>query len=1095
VAHRLSVETVRAAGATDADWYKDAVIYELHVRTFFDSNDDGVGDFRGLTQKLGYLHDLGITAVWLLPFYPSPLRDDGYDIADYVNVHPQYGTLRDFQVFLREAHRLGIKVITELVLNHTSDQHPWFERARRAKPGSYWRKFYVWSDTPDRYGDARILFPDFERSNWTWDPVAQAYYWHRFYAHQPDLNYDHPPVQRAILKAVDFWLGMGVDGLRLDAVPYLYEREGTTCENLPETHAFLKRLRAHIDARFPHRMLLAEANQWPEDAVAYFGAGDECHMAFHFPLMPRMFLALYLEDRYPILDILEQTPPIPASCQWALFLRNHDELTLEMVTEQERDFMYQVYGTDPRSRINLGIRRRLAPLLNNNRRRIELLHGILFALPGTPVIYYGNEIGMGDNIYLGDRDGVRTPFQWSAERNAGFSRANPQKLCLPVVTDPEYHYQAVNVEAQQNNPHSLWWWMKRLIALRKRVRAFGRGDLELLHPDNPRILAFIRRYGEEIILVVANLSRFAQAAELDLRRYVGRVPVELFGRTPFPPVGERPYFLTLGPHSFYYFALEADRAPVEIREGEATVPAVTVEADWRELFQVVERRAGLEDALGRYVANARWFGGRTRRRTASHLEVVVPVTPRHALALVRVTYAGGGEETYQVPLVFRPEGEPPGGGVVLRVRGPAGAAGVVADAAEDPEWARLVLEALGRRRRWRNGEGMVVPVPTAAFRTYRTMGDWSVTPLGRDHTHTAWLYGDRALWKLYRRVEPGANPEWEMGAFLTAHGFERTPAVLGTLEYRSEAAGPVILGVLQAYVPNEGDAWQFTRDHLRRFLEHALARHPGGPPEGRWAEAAEQALAPYLAAVRLLGRRTAELHRCLASEATDPAFAPEPFTPFYLRDLYQSMRALATRTLDALRRRLGDLGEVERAVAEDVLAHQGAILETFRRTFSGPMAGCRIRLHGDLHLGQVLYTGKDFVFIDFEGEPRRRLSERRIKGSPLRDVAAMVRSFHYAAEAEWERAPDVGDPAAVRRWLDAWFAEVATAFVTGYRDAVGEGELVPAGGGFEPLLKVYMLEKSLYELQYEMEHRPGWIGVPLRGVQSLLPGPRPDDRR
>jgi maltose alpha-D-glucosyltransferase/alpha-amylase len=1088
VARRASVQTVRAVGTNDADWYKDAVIYELHVRTFFDSDDDGVGDFRGLTEKLGYLHDLGVTAVWLLPFYPSPLRDDGYDIADYVNVHPQYGTLRDFQAFLREAHRLGIKVITELVLNHTSDQHPWFERARRAKPGSYWRKFYVWSDTPDRYRDARIIFQDFERSNWTWDPVAQAYYWHRFYAHQPDLNYDHPPVQRAILKTVDFWLEMGVDGLRLDAVPYLYEREGTTCENLPETHAFLKRLRAHIDAKYPNRMLLAEANQWPEDAVAYFGDGDECHMAFHFPLMPRMFLSLYLEDRYPIVDILEQTPPIPPSCQWALFLRNHDELTLEMVTEQERDFMYQVYGTDPRSRINLGIRRRLAPLLNNNRRRIELLHGLLFALPGTPVIYYGNEIGMGDNIYLGDRDGVRTPFQWSAERNAGFSRANPQKLCLPVVTDPEYHYQAVNVEAQQNNPHSLWWWMKRLIALRKRVRAFGRGELECLYPDNPRILAFIRRYGDEVILVVANLSRFAQAVELDLRRYAGRIPVELFGRTPFPPVTDRPYLLTLGPHSFYYFALEADRVQLEPREPEENVVAVSVEKDWRELFDVAEMRAVLGEALGRYVARARWYGSRTRRRTASRLDVVVPVGDRHALALVRVAYAGGGEETYQVPLVFRPEGRGPADEVVLEVRGPAGAAGVVADAAHDPEWARLVLDALSRRRRWRNGEGTVVPVPTAALRTHRPGDDGSVAGLGRDHTHTAWVYGDRVLWKMYRRVEPGTNPEWEIGAFLTAHGFERTPVVLGTLEYRPEAGEPVTLGILEAYVPNEGDAWQFTRAHLGRFLEHALAEHPSGPPEGPWAEAVGQALSPFLAAVRLLGRRTAELHRCLASDAGDPAFAPEPFTPFYLRGLYQSMRTLATRTLDALRRRLGDLSEA-------VLAQLGAILDTFRQTFSGPMEGRRIRLHGDLHLGQVLYTGKDFVFIDFEGEPRRRLSERRIKGSPLRDVAGMVRSFHYAAEAEWENPPDVGEPDAVRRWLDAWYKAVAAAFVDEYRKTLGEGTLVPADGRFDALLRVYMLEKSLYELQYEMEYRPSWIGVPLRGVQSLLPGTPSEGRR
>src|SRR5579883_3297618 len=454
--------------ADDPLWYKDAIIYELHVRAFADSNGDGIGDFRGLMGKLDYLQDLGITALWLLPFYPSPLRDDGYDIADYTNVNPAYGTLADFQAFLKEAHRRGLRVITELVLNHTSDQHPWFQRARRAPAGSPERNFYVWTDDPNKYHEARIIFKDFEPSNWTWDPVAGAYFWHRFYSHQPDLNYDNPAVHQATFEVLDFWLGMGIDGLRLDAVPYLYEREGTNCENLPETHAYLKKLRRHIDEKFPNRMLLAEANQWPEDAVAYFGQGDECHMDFHFPLMPRLFMALRMEDRFPIIDILQQTPAIPESCQWALFLRNHDELTLEMVTDEDRDYMYRLYAQDPQARINLGIRRRLAPLLENHRGKIELLNALLLALPGTPVIYYGDEIGMGDNIYLGDRNGVRTPMQWNAERNAGFSRANPQRLYLPVIIDPEYHFEAVNVEAQQNNPHSLLWWMKRIIEQRKR---------------------------------------------------------------------------------------------------------------------------------------------------------------------------------------------------------------------------------------------------------------------------------------------------------------------------------------------------------------------------------------------------------------------------------------------------------------------------------------------------------------------------------------------------------------------------------------------------------------------------------------------------
>jgi len=448
---------------SNVTWYKDAIIYEVHVRAFFDSVTDGIGDFGGLTQKLDYLEDLGVTAIWLLPFCPSPLRDDGYDIANYTDVHPSYGTLKDFQRFLREAHRRGLRVITELVLNHTSDQHGWFQRSRRALPGSRWRNYYVWSDTPEKYRDARIIFKDFESSNWSWDPVAKAYYWHRFYSHQPDLNWDNPEVREAMFDAMDFWLDLGIDGLRLDAVPYLFEREGTNCENLPETHQALRELRKHVDEKYQDRMLLAEANQWPEDAVAYFGQGDECHMAFHFPVMPRLFMSLRMEDRYPITDILKLTPPIPQSCQWALFLRNHDELTLEMVTDEERDYMNRTYARDREMRINLGIRRRLAPLLENDRRRIELMNALLFSLPGTPVIYYGDEIGMGDNVFLGDRNGVRTPMQWSPDRNAGFSRANPQRLYLPVNIDPEYHYETVNVEAQQNNPHSLLWWTKRLI--------------------------------------------------------------------------------------------------------------------------------------------------------------------------------------------------------------------------------------------------------------------------------------------------------------------------------------------------------------------------------------------------------------------------------------------------------------------------------------------------------------------------------------------------------------------------------------------------------------------------------------------------------
>ncbi len=542
--------------AGDLLWYKDAIIYQLHVKSFCDGNGDGIGDFNGLIAQLDYIESLGVTCLWLLPFFASPLKDDGYDVADYRAIHPNYGSLEDFQTFLDAAHQRGMRVIIELALNHTSDRHAWFERARHAPPGSIERDFYVWSDSDQRYAQARIIFLDTERSNWSWDPEARAYYWHRFFSHQPDLNYDNPAVLRAILDVVDFWLGMGVDGLRLDAVPYLVEREGTSCENLPETHAVIRTLRQHIDAHYPNRMLLAEANQWPADVREYFGQGDECHMAYHFPLMPRLFMAIHQEDRFPITDVLARTPPIPETCQWALFLRNHDELTLEMVTEEERDYMYLAYTADPEARLNLGIRRRLAPLLGNDRRRIELMTALLFSLPGTPIIYYGDEIGMGDNLQLGDRNGVRTPMQWSADRNAGFSTAKPEQLYSPLITDPVYSYQAVNVAAQQDDAASLLHWMRNMVGLRKLFRVFGRGTIQFLEPDNRRIVAHVREHEHDLILCVSNLSHFAQPVALDLSAFAGAVPIEMLGYTTFPPIGTAPYQLTLGGYGYYWFELQ-----------------------------------------------------------------------------------------------------------------------------------------------------------------------------------------------------------------------------------------------------------------------------------------------------------------------------------------------------------------------------------------------------------------------------------------------------------------------------------------------------------------------------------------------------------
>ncbi|MDO8617077.1 MAG: maltose alpha-D-glucosyltransferase [Dehalococcoidia bacterium] len=1111
----------------DPLWYKDAIIYQLHVRSFSDSNGDGIGDFRGLRDRLDYLYDLGVSAIWLLPFYPSPLKDDGYDIADYTNIHPSYGSLRDFQAFLREAHRRGLRVITELVLNHTSDQHPWFQRARRAPPGSRWRDFYVWSDTPERYRSARIIFKDFETSNWAWDPVANAHYWHRFYTHQPDLNFDNPEMRRALLQTVDLWLGMGVDGLRLDAVPYLYEREGTSSENLPETHAFLKELRAHVDERFAHRMLLAEANQWPEDAGAYFGEGDECHMNFHFPLMPRLFMAVHMEDRFPIIDILEQTPAIPENCQWAVFLRNHDELTLEMVTDEDRDYMYRVYAQDAQARINLGIRRRLAPLLGNNRRRLELMNGLLFSLPGAPIVYYGDEIGMGDNIYLGDRNGVRTPMQWSGDRNAGFSRANPHKLYLPVNLDPEYHYETVNVEAQQNNPHSLFWWMKRLIALRKRYKAFARGSIEFLYPENRKVLAFIRRYQDETILVIANLSRFVQYAELDMAAYQGMTPLELFGRTEFPSIGELPYFITLGPHSFFWFSLEGRRAHPEgapRAPEEARLPLLTLAGAWSEVFHGRAQTA-FEAALPGYLGRQRWFGGKSRSIQSVSIIESIPTAEAGGeldarILLVKVSYVQGEPENYLLAVATasgqraeRVLNELPDS-VLARLRlvlpGKDEETGVLYEALADKSFMSSLLQAIGRRRRFRGTAGELAAAATPALRELGGVGgDANLEPavLRADQSNTSIVYGDRYILKLFRRPHPGLNPDLEIGRLLTGSAAPvQTPPVAGFLEYRRGRGEPMTLGILHAYVPNEGDAWRYTLDTVVTYLERVLTEMSGMEPaaiplptepltelaERELPALAQDLIGPYIQWAELLGRRTGEMHVALASATEDPAFAPEPFTPFYQRSLYQSMRSLLARVYPLLRSRLPQLPEDVRAKAEKVLSCEQTAQQRFRAVTEKRIGGMRIRCHGDYHLGQVLFTGKDFVIIDFEGEPARPLSERRLKRPPLKDVAGMLRSFHYAAYAGLQNLVALGvvQPErmpAMERWVRFWYRWVSALFLRSYLRVAGQlPALPPARDELQTLLDALILEKAVYEVGYELDSRPDWVGIPLNGILQEL---------
>jgi maltose alpha-D-glucosyltransferase / alpha-amylase len=1096
---------------SDPLWYKDAILYEVHVRAFYDSGDDGMGDFAGLTQKLDYLQELGVTAIWVLPFNPSPWRDDGYDIADYTAVHPAYGTLKDFQIFLKEAHRRGLRVVTEMVLNHTSDQHPWFQRSRRAPAGSVWRNFYVWSDTPDKYRDARIIFQDFETSNWSWDPVAKAYYWHRFYSHQPDLNYESPAVRAAVQKAMEFWLDMGVDAFRLDAVPYLYESEGTNCENLPETHAFLKELRKHIDSKYPDRMILAEANQWPEDAIAYFGQGDECHMAFHFPLMPRLFMAMRMEDRFPITEILQLTPPIPDNCQWALFLRNHDELTLEMVTDEERDYMYHVYAQDRKMRVNLGIRRRLAPLLGNDRRRIELMNSLLFSLPGTPVIYYGDEIGMGDNFYLGDRNGVRTPMQWSADRNGGFSRANPQKLYLPVIIDPEYHFEAVNVEAQQGNPHSLLWWMKRLIQHRHSSLALSRGSLELLQPDNRRVLAFVRTFENERILVLANLSRFVQGTQIPLAKFHGMTPVEMFGRNEFPAITDQPYFVSLGPHAFYWFYLQPKEARDETLDSTSPgLPEFAVRS-WEDAFSP-QLEAALVREMPVFLRKRRWYLGLSRTvRLVEVLDVIsLPESAAHIL-LLQIQYNQGEPELYTLPLSIAqrekadevsqrfPEF------LLARLKHPDGTIGVLYSALCDRQFGISLLNAIAKRRRAKARAGEMVAAHTRAFREIwgSDHPQLEPTPVRGDYNHSALTFGDRFFLKLFRKLEYGPSPEREVAQFLTEKAdFPHTPRVAGWLEYRRAGQEPVTLGILENRVRMETTAWHYIMDNLSLFFERALAGNQEAgsvpvepfpvPAPSEVPAAVVDLLGDCVEMLRLLGKRTAEMHLALASRPDEPAFAPEPFTDFHRAGLYHGVLALSMRTLEQLRNSLALLPEAAHPDAALLLEREGDLRVRLQALRDRRIDVTRIRNHGDFHLGNVLHTGKDFVIIDFEGDPRRTAGQRRIKGCPLRDVAGMLRSLDYAAHsALFGQIPGIvaSKEAAgpLRTWAEVWSRWAGVLYLAGYLETAGRAGFLPAAAeDTRVLLRFYLLERALLELSHELSARLDWVRIPIHGLLEIL---------
>ncbi|MCC7498045.1 MAG: maltose alpha-D-glucosyltransferase [Bryobacterales bacterium] len=1060
--------------APDPLWYKDAIVYELHVRAFFDSNNDGIGDFPGLMRKLDYLQALGVTCIWLLPFYPSPLRDDGYDIADYRGVHPNYGTVEDIRLFIQAAHERGLQVITELVVNHTSDQHPWFQRARLAPAGSVERNYYVWSDTDQLYRDARIIFLDSEKSNWTWDPVVKQYYWHRFFAHQPDLNMENPEVIREVIATMDFWLEMGVDGLRLDAIPYLVERDGTNCENLPETHEIIRQFRRAMDARYANRMFLAEANQWPADVRAYFGESDQCHMAYHFPLMPRMYMAIHLEDRHPITEIMAQTPSIPESCQWALFLRNHDELTLEMVTDEERDYMYLAYSRDPRARINLGIRRRLAPLLGNDRRRMELMNSLLFSFPGTPVLYYGDEIGMGDNIYLGDRNGVRTPMQWSADRNGGFSRANPARLYSPPIMDPIYGYEAINVEAQEESPASLLQWMRNMIALRKLFKVFGRGGMEFLLPANRKVLAYARRYENDLVLCVANLSRFSQPVELDLREFSGMTPVEMLGYTEFPRIGEAPYLLTLAPYGFYWFELQ--RPVVVEPDLETRGVEVFVDGSWD--IETLER-----DILPAYLPGQRWFGAKSRAIAEVKLLDSGAINAGTLAAFAQVRYQDGGEQIYFLLLAHDGRGG-------------------FSDEAVSDDTCRLLLDTIAHQGELRLGHGVLRGTCTAGFSELR--GPDAILPIQRgsaEQSNTSLIFDARLIMKLFRRAEAGPNPDYEISRYLAEHSrFENVPRLAGAIEYQPTGQGePTTVALLQQLVPNQGDGWKNALDELGRYFEHCAALRRGQEPP-RIAvspvQAARQPLADavrnliglYLEKAATLGRRTAQMHLALAQPTSDPAFQPERITREVLHRLAGALKQHAVSSLDQLRQQLAALPEESLESAGAVLGRRQRLLSRFDALADLADTGLAARVHGDYHLGQVLTTANDFVIIDFEGEPARPLAERRSKQSPLKDVAGMLRSFSYASYAALfnftARRPE--DFSCLESWARLWERGVSAAFLSAYRGIMNGMELLPASdSSFAALLEIFLLDKALYELSYELNNRPAWLRIPLAGLLAL----------
>jgi maltose alpha-D-glucosyltransferase / alpha-amylase len=1074
-----------AGGLSQAPWYQEAVIYEVNVRGFYDSNGDGIGDFSGLAQKLDYVQSLGMTALWLLPFCHSPWRDDGYDISDYTGVHPAYGCIDDFRVFVSECKRRNLRVITELVLNHTSDVHPWFERARRSPPDSRWRDFYVWSPTPRRYCETRVIFKDFEKSNWTWDPIANAYYWHRFYSHQPDLNYDNPLVREAIFEIVDFWLGLGVDGLRLDAVPYLYEREGTTCENLPETHAFLRSLRRHVDSHYTDRVLIAEANQWPEDAVAYFGQGDECHMAFHFPLMPRLFMAIRTEDAFPVINIIGETPDVPPSCQWATFLRNHDELTLEMVSEDDRDYMYRMYAKDTEMRINLGIRRRLAPLVENDRRRIELLNALLLSLPGTPVIYYGDEIGMGDNFTLGDRNGVRTPMQWNSGKNAGFSEADPDSLYLPVISEGEYSYAAVNVELQEQSCSSLLSWMRQAIGIRCASPALAHGTIHMLTSDNRHVLAFLRRTDEELVLVLANLSRLAQTVKVQLDDYTGFTPIELFGHVAFSQINAASTSWMLPPYGFYWFRL---RSPKTTGRQPLELPAVKVSTinsvlDW-------DHRTVLGEIVLEYLRKQ----SHARARSMTYAEVIdiVKFGSMSALIIIRLSFTAGEPELQLLPLNVAPTQErgrmtDNAGEVLTALLTETGDRGVLYmghnDGAIGNGLIQLIATETSVVTHTGSLQGQAASVVTRSPVAERVC---LIPCAGRDfeQRNASVRMSDRFVIKLFRHLEAGPHPDFELPRFLHDHaGFCNVAPPIGTVYYVYGESEPITAAVLYSYVDSRHDLWQLTLDELLLFLDRASI-HSSGAMTGSHNVGNDPSdlLELYLERMRVLGRRSAEMHLALGSATEWPDFAPEIFDPFFARGEIHAMNEMVRRLLIEFEATLPALPPGCRNLFRTLSEQESNLRNIFERLASVQSLGHRIRIHGDFHLGQVLETRDDVVFIDFEGDSTQPLARRVMKRSPLLDVAGMEFSLQYAVAASTR--PERWAQTKRAECARSWSLRARASFRDEYLRTMNGSNLLPrAANDFKMCLTVYLVAKAVYQVAYELENRPSWVPI---AVQTLL---------